>query len=155
MWILLQHWKQILLFVSVVGLYSAGYFHGKSVVQSAWDVAELERSVASKTSILATERNTLKLSSEVSNDYQLSLKTINDKYAVALDSLYKAYDTEGVPSISDPTTGRDAKTCPNRLSKKATRDIIELTKYADLQTQQLLACQAWISKMSKEFNQQE
>jgi len=90
------------------------------------------------------------LTQGVSHDYQAKLKAANDRLAAALGGLYDAHHPQSTASgISGGTSGRNATTYNNGLyytDERAATAALNLAAIASRQAEQLVACQAFITK---------
>lgn len=129
-------------------LYFGGYHVGAHSVKMQWDAADNKKIIATQRNLLFNATENLKITNEVSNDYQAKTAALDLAYNAAFDSLRDGLP-DTIPGISNGGPGHNAAACPNGFSRRNKEAFIALSKQADFQTQRLIACQAWITKHSK------
>jgi hypothetical protein len=123
---IIKYWKPLAVSLACVVLYAWGYLNGINNEKDAWQEARLK----------ATERN-LKINNEVSDElqkrYGISRNRCNDLRLRASGRLFIC-----------PTGRCDAGASSKGFSGDLGEDVTKMICDAELQTEQLIACQQWI-----------
>lgn len=131
LWVL-NNWRVIAVISIGISLFVFGHVTGANRVQSRWDEAiRAEQAEAVK----AATKN-LKVNAEVSDELQKKYAALRRRY----DELVRMRSETDMPTVANTASGHHAATGTNGFHG----NIFALLMQADLQTQQLIACQKWI-----------
>lgn len=143
-----NNWKAIAVALLALALFFWGYHTGAHNVQAKWDAQKLVDSqalVAAQTGVITQEHRAETLTLGVSNDYEKSVAGIDGNYAAFIDGLRPSAQAGiSLPAIPEAPGGHNAATCTHGLPDTDKAHLVAVAKDADIQTQRLMACQAWI-----------
>lgn len=140
--------SKLILIVAGALIAFLGGWYSCSVWHKAQSADELRVALEQRDKLIESERKLQEKINGVQSAHQKAIQNLNARYNAALNRLRPKSDSS---MSGNSRTPREHNGTPsgNGLSWENTTAIVELMQKADLQTQQLLACQAWIREISQ------
>lgn len=143
----MPQWGVIHTAVLIIGLTMGGFLVSLpyKLKIANMEAAQAKAIIAAQESVIDVERNQANKTAEVSRDYQNRIAALNKRYAewVRIDAA-----TRNLPKVPNTPGGHNGTPSGVALSRDIPA-ISGLMHLADLQTQQLIACQNWIRQQSR------